>query len=64
MVTCEAGTASVQQAIKDVAEGKFVIIVDNASRENEGDLILAGEHISVEKWPFFYPTRPVSFVFQ
>lgn len=52
MFTCEAGIASVQQAIKDVAEGKFVIVIDAASRENEGDLILAGEKVSTEKMSF------------
>lgn len=52
MVTCETGIASVQQAIKDIAEGKFVIVIDEASRENEGDLILAGEKVSAEKMAF------------
>lgn len=35
MFTYEAGIASVQQAIKDVAEGKFVIVIDAASRETK-----------------------------
>lgn len=52
MVTCETGIASVQQAIKDIAEGKFVIVIDEVSRENEGDLILAGEKVSAEKMAF------------
>jgi GTP cyclohydrolase II/3,4-dihydroxy-2-butanone 4-phosphate synthase len=52
MVTCEAGIASVQQAIKDIADGNFVIVIDRESRENEGDLILAGEKVSAEKMAF------------
>ncbi|WP_348663256.1 bifunctional 3,4-dihydroxy-2-butanone-4-phosphate synthase/GTP cyclohydrolase II [Chlamydia vaughanii] len=48
----EAGFASIEQAIADIAEGKFVIIVDEASREDEGDLVIAGEKITVEKMIF------------
>lgn len=44
--------AKVQQAIQDIAQGKFVIVVDEESRENEGDLIFAGEFVSVEKVAF------------
>ncbi|ANH78668.1 bifunctional 3,4-dihydroxy-2-butanone-4-phosphate synthase/GTP cyclohydrolase II [Candidatus Chlamydia sanziniae] len=43
---------SIEQAVEDIKEGKFVIIVDEASREDEGDLILAGETITVEKMTF------------
>lgn len=46
------GVASVEQAIADVAAGKFVIVVDESSREDEGDLIIAGEKISVEQMTF------------
>jgi 3,4-dihydroxy 2-butanone 4-phosphate synthase / GTP cyclohydrolase II len=34
---------SIEQAIKDVAAGKAVIVVDDEDRENEGDLIFAAE---------------------
>ena len=37
---------SIDDAIKDVAEGKFVIVVDDEDRENEGDLIIAAEKIT------------------
>ena len=30
---------SVEEAIADFKEGKFVIVVDDEDRENEGDLI-------------------------
>ena len=32
---------SVEEAIADFKEGKFVIVVDDEDRENEGDLIVA-----------------------
>jgi len=34
------------------AQGKFVVVVDNEDRENEGDLIIAAEHITPEKMAF------------
>ncbi|WP_038500865.1 bifunctional 3,4-dihydroxy-2-butanone-4-phosphate synthase/GTP cyclohydrolase II [Chlamydia avium] len=43
---------SIEQALEDIAEGKFVIVVDEADRENEGDLVIAGEKITVEKMTF------------
>jgi len=39
---------SVKQAIKDFAEGKMVILVDDEDRENEGDLAMAAEKITPE----------------
>ena len=32
---------NIEAAVKDFAEGKFVIVVDDEDRENEGDLIIA-----------------------
>ncbi|KAF9582908.1 hypothetical protein BGW38_010604 [Lunasporangiospora selenospora] len=43
---------SVEDAIKDIADGKFVIAVDNEDRENEGDLIMAAEKITTEQMAF------------
>ena len=40
--------ASIHEAIKDIKAGKFVIIVDDESRENEGDLAIAAEKITPE----------------
>ncbi len=40
--------SSVLEAIEDIKAGKFVIIVDNEDRENEGDLAMAAEKISPE----------------
>ena len=33
----------IEDAIADFKEGKFVIVVDDEDRENEGDLIIAAE---------------------
>lgn len=39
---------SIEEALKDFAQGKFVIVVDDEDRENEGDLIIAAEKITPE----------------
>ncbi len=44
--------SSVEEAVKDFKEGKFVIVVDDEDRENEGDLIVAAEKITPEKVNF------------
>ena len=43
---------SIEDAVKDFKEGKFVIVVDDEDRENEGDLIIAAEKIDAEKVNF------------
>ena len=40
--------SSIEDALKDFKEGKFVIVVDDEDRENEGDLIMAAEKITPE----------------
>jgi 3,4-dihydroxy 2-butanone 4-phosphate synthase/GTP cyclohydrolase II len=40
--------SSIEEAIKDIKEGKFVIIVDDEDRENEGDLAIAAEKVTPE----------------
>ncbi|GAI43509.1 unnamed protein product, partial [marine sediment metagenome] len=40
--------ASIPEAIEDIRAGKFVIIVDDDDRENEGDLTLAAERVTAE----------------
>ena len=35
---------SIESVIADIRRGKMVIVVDDADRENEGDLIMAGQH--------------------
>ena len=40
--------SSVEQGVKEIKDGKFVIIVDDEDRENEGDLVIAAEMITPE----------------
>ncbi len=42
----------IEDAIADFREGKFVIVVDDEDRENEGDLIIAAEKVTPEKVNF------------
>ena len=44
--------SSIEDALEDFKEGKFVIVVDDEDRENEGDLIIAAEKITPEKVNF------------
>ncbi|MBK7997812.1 MAG: bifunctional 3,4-dihydroxy-2-butanone-4-phosphate synthase/GTP cyclohydrolase II [Verrucomicrobia bacterium] len=38
--------ASIESVVQDLRKGRMVIIVDDADRENEGDLIMAAEHVT------------------
>ncbi len=40
--------ATIEQAIEDVREGKFVVVVDDPDRENEGDLVVAAQFATPE----------------
>lgn len=39
---------TVEDGIKDIKEGKIIIVVDNPNRENEGDLLMAAEKVTGE----------------
>ena len=43
---------TIKEAIEDFREGKFLIVVDDEDRENEGDFIIAAEKITPEKVNF------------
>lgn len=43
---------SIEAALADFQEGKFVIVVDDEDRENEGDFVIAAEKITPEKVNF------------
>ena len=51
-VNVEAQTSSpfatVEAAIEDIRSGRFVVVVDDADRENEGDLTLAAQFVTPE----------------
>ena len=39
---------SVEEAIQDVRSGRFIIILDDENRENEGDLMMAARMVTPE----------------
>jgi 3,4-dihydroxy 2-butanone 4-phosphate synthase/GTP cyclohydrolase II len=43
---------TIEQAIKDIKKGRFVILVDDEDRENEGDLVMAAEKITPQSINF------------
>ena len=43
---------TIEEAIVDFREGKFLIVVDDEDRENEGDFIIAAEKVTPEKINF------------
>jgi len=40
--------ATIEQAIEDIRQGKFVVVVDDEDRENEGDLTIAAQFTTPE----------------
>jgi len=42
----------IEEVIKDFKEGKFVIVVDDEKRENEGDFVIAAEKVTPESINF------------
>src|SRR4030043_805693 len=40
--------STIEKALKDIREGKMVILVDDEDRENEGDLAMAAEKVTPE----------------
>ena len=45
--------APIEEAVDAMAAGEVVVVVDDASRENEGDLVVAAEFATAEKIAFF-----------
>ena len=43
---------TIEEAIEDFRDGKFIIVVDDEDRENEGDFVIAAEKITPEKVNF------------
>src|SRR5947209_4101838 len=44
--------ATIEEAIDDIRSGGFVVVVDDADRENEGDLTIAGQFVTPEAITF------------
>ncbi|MDR2432070.1 MAG: bifunctional 3,4-dihydroxy-2-butanone-4-phosphate synthase/GTP cyclohydrolase II [Candidatus Margulisbacteria bacterium] len=45
-------SGSIEQAIAEIKEGRLIIVVDDESRENEGDVVCAAQFITPEKINF------------
>lgn len=43
---------SIEEAVEDIKSGKMIIVVDDEDRENEGDLVIAGEKATGEALNF------------
>jgi 3,4-dihydroxy 2-butanone 4-phosphate synthase/GTP cyclohydrolase II len=39
---------SIEEAITAIKEGKIIIVVDDADRENEGDFLIASQFVTPE----------------
>src|ERR671913_1914455 len=48
MATTEPALSAIEEAIEDVRAGKFLVVVDAADRENEGDLTMAAQFATPE----------------
>jgi 3,4-dihydroxy 2-butanone 4-phosphate synthase/GTP cyclohydrolase II len=47
-----AAFATIEEAIEDIRQGRFVVVVDAADRENEGDLTIAAQFATPEEVNF------------
>jgi len=53
---------TIEDATRAIANGEFVVVMDDESRENEGDLICAAEKVTTEgmawmiKWTRYLPS--------
>ena len=45
--------ATIEEILDDLQQGKVIVLVDDENRENEGDFVVATEHINVELINFF-----------
>src|ERR1700744_6337689 len=48
MTAVGAPFATVEEAIEDIRQGKMVVVCDDESRENEGDLTMAAQFVTPE----------------
>ncbi|MGH9304334.1 MAG: bifunctional 3,4-dihydroxy-2-butanone-4-phosphate synthase/GTP cyclohydrolase II [Acidimicrobiales bacterium] len=47
------GLSSIEAAVSAIGRGGMVVVVDDETRENEGDLVIAAEHATAEAIAFF-----------
>ncbi len=48
MLETRSPFATIEEAIEDIRSGRFVVVVDDADRENEGDLTIAAQFVTPE----------------
>eukprot|EP00798_Chlamydomonas_sp_ICE-L_P015530 gene15530-21619_t len=46
------GFSAIAEALDDIRDGKFLLVLDDESRENEGDLIIAASKVTTEAMAF------------
>lgn len=42
----QTGFNTIEELIEDISNGKMVLLIDDEDRENEGDLVLAADHVT------------------
>ena len=47
------GRATIEEAVAAFGRGEMLLVVDDEDRENEGDLVVAAEHVTAEQIAFF-----------
>jgi 3,4-dihydroxy 2-butanone 4-phosphate synthase / GTP cyclohydrolase II len=52
MSAASSRLASIPDAVAALARGEFLVVVDDEDRENEGDLVIAAEHVTAERLAF------------
>ncbi|TMK65854.1 MAG: bifunctional 3,4-dihydroxy-2-butanone-4-phosphate synthase/GTP cyclohydrolase II, partial [Actinobacteria bacterium] len=40
--------STIEEALQDIREGRMLIVVDDADRENEGDFVMAAQKVTPE----------------
>lgn len=54
---------TVEEAVKDLKDGKIIIVTDDDDRENEGDFICAAEYATTENVNFMGDLRKRSYMY-
>jgi 3,4-dihydroxy 2-butanone 4-phosphate synthase/GTP cyclohydrolase II len=45
--------AKIEEILEELRQGKVIVLIDDENRENEGDFVVATEHITIERINFF-----------
>ena len=48
---------TIQEVVEDLKQSKMIILVDDANRENEGDITIAAEKVTPETIKFYAHAR-------